>query len=280
VGVLKIAARYPGRLKPYDAELVEHFRSQAAVAIQNLHRTESLRARVLTAERKHAMAELARSVSHDVNNALGSMLPLVQQMQEELRGGVLEPTVLWEDLEQVQKSLQVCRRIFGGMLSFSRGSARRSRHGQVRPAVETVSAILKYGMGRRGIELSVDVPDDLPGVACGQSDLEQVFLNLLTNAREATPHGGSISVTVRCSDGVVEISIADTGRGISSQDLPRVLEPFFTTKAHGNGLGLSICRSILWEVGGTLSIQSEPGRGTRVDIVVPQVSPQQHAQPS
>jgi len=280
VGVLKIAARYPGRLKPYDAELVEHFRSQAAVAIQNLHRTESLRARVLTAERKHAMAELARSVSHDVNNALGSMLPLVQQMQEELRGGVLEPTVLWEDLEQVQKSLQVCRRIFGGMLSFSRGSARRSRHGQVRPAVETVSAILKYGMGRRGIELSVDVPDDLPGVACGQSDLEQVFLNLLTNAREATPHGGSISVSVRSSDGVVEISIADTGRGISAQDLPRVLEPFFTTKAHGNGLGLSICRSILWEVGGTLSIQSEPGRGTRVDIVVPQVSPQQHAQPS
>src|SRR6266850_2529586 len=219
VGMLKIAARYPEQLKPYDAELVEHFRSQAAVAIQNLHRTESLRARVLTAERKHAMAELARSVSHDVNNALGSMLPLVQQMQEELRGGVLEPTVLWEDLEQVQKSLQVCRRIFGGMLSFSRGSARRSRHGQVRPAVETVSAILKYGMGRRGIELSVDVPDELPGVACGQSDLEQVFLNLLTNAREATPHGGSISVSVRSSDGVVEISIADTGRGISAQDL-------------------------------------------------------------
>lgn len=280
VGVLKIAARYPGQLKPYDAELVEQFRSQAAVAIQNLHRTESLRARVLTAERKHAMAELARSVSHDVNNALGSMLPLVQQMQEELRGGVLEPAVLREDLEQVQKSLQVCRRIFGGMLSFSRGSARRSRHGHVRPAVETVSAILKYGMGRRGIELAVDIPDDVPGVACGQSDLEQVFLNLLTNAREATPHGGSITVSVRSSDGVVEISIADTGRGIPPQDLPRVMEPFFTTKPHGNGLGLSICRSILWEIGGTLSIQSEPGRGTRVDIVVPQASQQQHAQPS
>jgi K+-sensing histidine kinase KdpD len=81
VGVLKIAARYPEQLKPFDAELVEHFRSQAAIAIQNLHRTESLRARVVTAERKHAMADLATSVSHDVNNALGSMLPLIQQMQ-------------------------------------------------------------------------------------------------------------------------------------------------------------------------------------------------------
>ena len=280
VGVLKIAGRYPGRLKPYDAELVEHFRSQAAVAIQNLHRTESLRARVLSAERKHAMAELARSVSHDVNNALGSMLPLVQQMQDDLGRGALQAAVLREDLEQVQKSLQVCRRIFGGMLSFARGSARGTRHGQVRRGLETVSAILKYGMGRRGIELSADVPDDLPAVACGQSDLEQVFLNLLTNAREATPNGGRISVTVRATDSVVEISIEDTGSGISQQDLPRVMEPFFTTKAHGNGLGLSICRSILWEIGGVLSIQSEAGRGTRVDIVLPQAYPQQHVQPS
>ena len=91
VGVLKIAARYPEQLKPFDAELVEHFRSQAAIAIQNLHRTESLRARVVTAERKHAMADLARSVSHDVNNALGSMLPLIQQMQVDLRSGTFTP---------------------------------------------------------------------------------------------------------------------------------------------------------------------------------------------
>ena len=147
VGVLKIAARYPEQLKPFDAELVEHFRSQAAIAIQNLHRTESLRARVLTAERKHAMADLARSVSHDVNNALGSMLPLIQQMQADLRSGTLTPTVFAEDLEHVQKSLQVCRRIFGGMLTFSRNAARRSRYGQVRRAIETASAILKIWHG-------------------------------------------------------------------------------------------------------------------------------------
>ena len=90
VGVLKIAARHAEQLKPFDAELVEHFRSQAAIAIQNLHRTESLRARVVTAERKHAMADLARSVSHDLNNALGSMLPLIQQMQADLQRGTLD----------------------------------------------------------------------------------------------------------------------------------------------------------------------------------------------
>jgi two-component system, NtrC family, sensor kinase len=278
VGVLKIAARHPKQLKPFDAELVEHFRSQAAIAIQNLHRTESLRARVLTAERKHAMADLARSVSHDVNNALGSMLPLIQQMQADLRGGVLTPVVFADDLEHVQKSLQVCRRIFGGMLTFSRNAARRSRYGQVRRAVETASAILKYGMGRSGIELSVNMPDEVPEVACSQSDLEQVFLNLLTNAREATPHGGRIMVSVRSTERAVDISIADSGCGIPAENLPRVLEPFFTTKPHGNGLGLSICRSVLWEVDGTLTIHSEPGSGTRVHVGLPQAVAQPQAQ--
>src|SRR5262249_41038239 len=158
-------------------------RSQAAIAIQNLHRTESLRARVVTAERKHAMADLARSVSHDVNNALGSMLPLIQQMQADLRGGGDAPAAVAEGPEPVQKALQVCRRIFGGMLTFSRNAARRSGYGQVRRAIETASAILKYGMSRSAIELRINIPDDLPEVSCSQSDLEQVFLNLLTNAR-------------------------------------------------------------------------------------------------
>ena len=269
VGVLKIAACYPEQLTRFDAELVEHFRSQAAIAIQNLHRTESLRARVVTAERKHAMADLARTVSHDVNNALGSMLPLIQQMQADLRGGALTPVVLAEDLEQVQKSLQVCRRIFGGMLTFSRNAARGSRYGHVRRAVETASAILKYGMNRSAIELKVNIPDDIPEVACSQSDLEQVFLNLLTNAREATPPGGRIVVTVRPVDSMVEISIGDTGCGIPPENLARVMEPFFTTKPHGNGLGLSICRSVLWEVDGTLRIHSESGNGTQVQALVP-----------
>jgi signal transduction histidine kinase len=139
---------------------------------------------------------------------------------------------------------------------------------------------LKYGMGRSGIELSVNMPEDLPEVACSQSDLEQVFLNLLTNAREATPPGGRITVTVRLTERVVEISITDSGCGIPAENLPRVLEPFFTTKPHGNGLGLSICRSVLWEVDGTLMIQSEPGNGTHVHIGVPQAMSQQLAHSS
>ena len=100
------------------------------------------------------------------------------------------------------------------------------------------------------------------------------------NAREATPHGGRIAVSIRATDRLVSIAITDTGCGIPRENLPRVLEPFFTTKPHGNGLGLSICRSVLWEVDGTITIQSEPGRGTHVHVVVPQAELPPHAQGS
>jgi two-component system, NtrC family, sensor kinase len=273
-GVLKVAARHPGRLRPFDAGLVDRFRSQAAVAIQNLNRTESLQARMLTAERKHAIADLARTVSHDVNNALGSMLPLIQQLQADIEIGRMERDLYLGDLDQVQKSMQVCRRIFGGMLSFARGGARRTQHGQVQPAIETTLAVLKDGMQRRGIDLVVETRDDLPPVACGQSDLEQVLLNLLTNAREASSQGGNVTVRVEPHPDRIAITVADTGSGITQENLPKVFEPFFTTKVNGNGLGLSICRSILWEIGGTLSLQSEPLKGTRVFVTVPWASSQ------
>ena len=281
LGVLKVAARHAGRLTRYDAELVDRFRSQAAQAIDILNRTESLEARMLTAERRHAMAELARSVSHDVNNALGSMLPLIQQMLGDVRGGSFDPSVGEADLEQVQKSLQVCRRIFGGMLSFARGGVRRARSGHVRTAMETALAILRNGIERRGIQLAVDIPDDeeLPPVACAQSDLEQVLLNLLTNAREASQVGGALTVAARPSKEGVVIAIADTGHGIAAEHLPRVLEPFFTTRSEGNGLGLAICRSIVWEAGGTIEIESAIGEGTSVTVTIPRASPAHAAPP-
>ena len=109
-------------------------------------------------------------------------------------------------------------------------------------------------------------------MACGQSDLEQVFLNLLTNAREASSEGGQVTVRVQPEPDRLAITIADTGSGVTPEDLSRVFEPFFTTKPNGNGLGLSICRSILWEIGGTLSLKSEPRTGTQVHVTVPWAS--------
>jgi two-component system NtrC family sensor kinase len=139
----------------------------------------------------------------------------------------------------------------------------------VRRAVENTLAILQDGMERRGVRIATDLEDDLPPVALSQGDLEQVFLNLLGNARDAMPSGGQVTIAARGGGGGVEVAIADTGCGIAADALGRVEEPFFTTKSDGSGLGLSICRSILWEVDAEMEFESRPGTGTTVRLVLP-----------
>jgi len=268
-GVLKIAARHPGSFGVYDAETLDGFRSQAAIAIQNSLRTESLQARMLEAERKHAMADLARGISHDVNNALGAALPLVQKMRADVEAGDFDAGVFAEDLGQVLENLQHCRHIFGGMLGFARRAAHGSASGDVARAARASLSLLQSSLDRRRIHTVAEIPGDLPAVVGGQSDLERIFFNLLSNARDATPDGGRLSIRARTGGDGVEILIEDSGRGIPAEDLPRVQEPFFTTKEGGNGLGLSICRSLLWQMNGDLGIESQPGRGTRVRLRIP-----------
>ena len=99
---------------------------------------------------------------------------------------------------------------------------------------------------------------------CGQSDLERLLFNLMTNGRDALPNGGTLTVAVRMADPYVEIMVSDDGIGMTSATLAQIESPFFTTKEHGTGLGLSTCRSITAEAGGSLTIESRVGAGTRV----------------
>jgi two-component system, NtrC family, sensor kinase len=269
LGVLKVAAIHPGAFCEYEADLVEQFLPQAAVAIQNSRRAESLEQKVLMAERKHAMADLARGVSHDVNNALGVVLPLVQQLREELDRGELDPAVAAGDLIEVERAIKACRRIFGGMLGFARGLARSPSEVSVRQATDGTLAILRQSLERRGTNLVVDVPADLPSLKGVQADVEQLLLNLLGNARDATQAGDKVTVRAGVAADFLELVVEDTGCGIPREHLGRIQEPFFTTKAEGNGLGLAICRSIVAEMRGHLKIESRPGEGTSVRAMFP-----------
>jgi signal transduction histidine kinase len=140
----------------------------------------------------------------------------------------------------------------------------------VAQAVESTLAVLRDSLDRLGIAVEVAMEEPLPPVAGSLSELEQVLLNLLTNAREAMPGGGKIDLRARPVPGGLEITIADTGIGIPPELLARVQEPFFTTKERGSGLGLAICRSVVWGMGGKLYLESEPGRGTCVRVFLPE----------
>jgi two-component system NtrC family sensor kinase len=269
VGVLKISARRKGVLADYEARQVGGFVPLTSLAVQFAVRTESLHERILQSERKHALANLTRGITHDVNNALGAMLPLVQQMREDAGAGRLEPDTLGGDLISIERSIQTCRRIFAGMLAIARGSARGIGHGNLRRAIDSALSVLEDSLKRRAVAVELALPAELPAIKGNQGDLTQVFLNLFTNARDAMPKGGRLGVRASQEGRNVKVEVRDTGTGIAPELLDRLLEPFFTTKPDGSGLGLSICRSILWDRGGDLEIESEQGRGTCVHVTLP-----------
>jgi len=271
LGLLRVVSREPGAMTGYEANLVGRFLPHVAVAIRNSRRTQSLELAVIQRERQIAMANLARGVSHDINNAVGAMLPLVQQMRTDLREGRATNETLADDLEQLEASLLVCRRIFGGMLAFATSSRRNVGEGRVDRAIQGTLAILKDGLRRHEVSVDVDLPDEVPVVRGAQSDLEQLVLNLALNAREAMPSGGRLTIRAARDGERLRLVIEDTGEGIAPADLPHVSEPFFTTKPDGSGLGLSTCRAIVWNLRGQLDIDSTPGKGTRVVVHLPLV---------
>lgn len=278
LGVLKISARRRGVLGAYEARLIEDFLPLISLTVQFLLHTEWLHEQILRSERKYALANLTRGVTHDLNNALGAMLPLVQQMREDVRGGHLDPATLAKDLDSIERSLQTCRRIFGGMLAIARGtSLQGAGHGNLRRAIDGALSVLEDSFERQSIAVTLDLPRELPAIRGSQGDLTQVFLNLFTNARDAMPAGGTLAVAARNDARAVEVEVRDEGTGIPRSDLDRISEPFFTTKVSGNGLGLSICRSIVWDVGGEMGIDSEEGAGTTVHLTLPVLEEQRES---
>ncbi|HXH27510.1 MAG TPA: ATP-binding protein, partial [Candidatus Polarisedimenticolia bacterium] len=269
LGLLKIAARRPGAFGAPEAAGVERIVRHVASVIHNARRALSMEERIIEAEKKHAMADLARAISHDVKNAIGAILPLAQQAREEIATGRFEPAVISEDLLQIEQSARVCQRIFDGMLQLARSTVHPAERAPLGKILETTLSILGTRLKRAGVTLEVRIPDGLPEVSASRGGLEQLFLNLLTNALESMTERGRLKVQARAAGPRVEVRITDTGAGIPPEQLKRIHEPFYTTKEEGFGLGLAICRSILWENNGEMTIDSQPGKGTTVTVLLP-----------
>lgn len=269
LAVLEISARRRGVLDRYEATLVDEFRALTSLAVQFSVRTESLQEKILKSERKHVLANLTRGIAHDINNALGAMLPLVQQMTEEAREGVLDGERLSTDLETLERSLQTCRRIFSGMLAIARGSRDGLGHGNLRRSIDGALSVLEDSLRRRGIEVELVLPDELPLIRGNQGDLTQLFLNLCSNARDAMEGGGRLRIVVEPQQDRVDVTVEDSGVGIPEHLRERIWEPFFSTKENGHGLGLAICRSILWDIGGDMHFDAGDSGGTRVSLHLP-----------
>jgi two-component system, NtrC family, sensor kinase len=274
LGVLVLAEQHARSFGAHERDVLARFTLLASLALQRAETLEALQARMLKVERQGALADLARGVAHDINNAMGEVLPLVQQIRSDLEADRVDKALLAEDLERIEHALQVCRGIFGRMMRFARGSSRGPALADVRRAYVNARDVLGEGLAKQGIALDEAIANDLPPVACGPSDLERLFLNLMSNARDAMPSGGRLRIAAtRAENGRVEVVVRDEGCGMDAETLALVERAFFTTKDHGTGLGLSTCRSIVSEAGGALQIQSAPGNGTTVAFRLPAAEP-------
>ena len=236
-----------------------------------------------------SLGELAAGVAHEINNPLAIILTESQLVRDvtgdypdlnsEFKGE------LSDSLTQIEDQVQRCNQITHNLLRFSRRSQAVPGLVDVNACLEEVVALLEKRGKTSGVEFVVELEKDLPQLMSHPSQLQQVFVNLIANAIDA--HDGKPHGTIRVRPRTdaerqgAEIIIADTGSGIPKAIIDKVFDPFFTTKpvGKGTGLGLSISYKIIKDLGGTIAVQSEVGKGTEFKIFVPFGSPKTVEEP-
>ena len=273
LGVVRMAAWKRPPFDGKDIDVVERFLPAAAASLKNVRVKLSLERQAMEAELRASLVTLARAVAHDVNNAIGAILPLAEQARDDLKEGHVDRDNLIRDLDAILEKAILCKRIFLNMLKA--GSERAgSAPVDLNQLVRELEPMLEAQVGPRRIALELELDEGLPLVRFSRPHLERVVWNLVTNAIEAVAPGGRIAIRTRDdSEDGTSLSVSDDGPGIPPEILTRVQEPFFTTKPNGTGLGLAICRALAWQYGGSLTIDSVPGRGTTVSLRLSGVEP-------
>jgi len=244
---------------------------------------DQLGRQLMEAGKMASLGELSAGVAHEINNPLAIilterqiLLDLLDQTTNVDEGFKRE---LKESLNQMDVQINRCKRITHNLLRFSRRTRSVIEKIDLNSFLEEMVELMEREAKSSGIKFLTNFDENLKPILSDPSQLQQVFLNLITNAIDAhdgKPYG-TIHISTRADDEhqKVHVVFADTGAGIPKELLTKIFDPFFTTKAvgKGTGLGLSICYSIIQRLGGTISVKSEVGQGTEFTLTVPYQRP-------
>jgi len=227
--------------------------------------------RFAQAEKLAAIGTLAAGVMHEINNPLATIAACAESLELSLSD---QPPVLHDGLRLIQSEVARCKGITDSLLDFSRPKATDKTLVDVNAAIERTLFVLKHHSRFKKLTVETDLDQSLgPVVLANEEQLVQVFMALLINAMDAMREQGTIELRTRSGDDkrTVIAEVVDHGDGIRRADLPKIFEPFYTTKApgRGTGLGLSICYAIVAEHGGRIEVDSTPGEGSVFRIVLP-----------
>jgi two-component system, NtrC family, sensor kinase len=262
--------------------LAREFNSMAAAIEEREHL-------LIRSERMAAAGRIASHITHEIRNPLSSISLNTELLEEEL--GALDPAATGGGdgggaesaqrpsdeakglLRAIRKEVDRLTEITEEYLRFARLPRPRLEPESINEIFLDLLSFMRGELEARGITVERSLDPDLPTVEADENQLRQAFLNLLRNAGEAMSAGATLTVSTRATEGRVAIRITDTGSGIDPEDLPRVFEPFFSTKEGGTGLGLALTQQIVQEHGGTIEVESVAGRGTTFTIELPAQRP-------
>ena len=219
------------------------------------------------------LGELTTGVAHELNNPLNNIGLFIGNATDQLRLGLSDPERIEHELEKALEQVRKATSIISHLRTFGRAAPVSVERVDVDEVIERSLSLMQEQLRLRGIEVELDLCLDELIVLGNAIQLEQVFINLLTNARDALEEAPEKTIRiVTASDGKeIRIAFADTGCGIAADIEQRIFDPFFTTKevGTGTGLGLSITYSIVKEHGGEITVNGEPGGGARFVITLP-----------
>ncbi|MGQ9495373.1 MAG: ATP-binding protein [Thermoanaerobaculaceae bacterium] len=266
VGALAVADAKPRLFDDLEKRILEIYAVRLARELETqklLRRRQELERQLAVSEKLAALGELAGGVAHDFNNVLAGILAEVEPLAPHLPAE--QRFRAQRIVELAQRGGEVVRRILG----FAYPAPLQMETLSVERLLQEVFTLAHSGLGPQ-VKIESEVEPGL-FVKGDLGNLQQVFLNLLNNARDAMPHGGTVRLTARRQEDKVVFQVEDQGKGIPPELLPRVLEPFFTSKprGRGTGLGLTTAYRTVEAHGGQLAIWSEVNKGTRVTISLP-----------
>jgi len=226
-----------------------------------------LEEQVFQNEKLTSLGLLATGVAHEVNTPLAVISNYIQMLAKQLPSG--DPR--HQLIEKVVKQTFRASEIVNNLLNFSRTGATEFTEVNLNAVVEEVLTLVAHPFRTAQVHVTRNLQQGLPAVLGSTNKLQQVFLNLFLNARDAMPSGGIVEIRTAAHNGSVEVEIIDTGAGIPRENLNRIFDPFFTTKSigRGTGLGLSVSYGIVKEHSGKVDVRSTPGKGTSFRLEFP-----------
>jgi two-component system, NtrC family, sensor kinase len=219
-------------------------------------------------EKMASIGLLAAGVAHEVNTPLTGISSYTQMLREQVKPEDLRYPLL----EKIERQAFRAAKIINNLLNFSRSGSAELERLDVNRVLQDVLSLLEHQLEKNRVKVVREFAEALPAVRGNENRLQQVFFNLILNARDAMPSGGWLTLATRSDDDdTVIIEVRDTGVGIRREDVKRIYDPFFTTKGmgRGTGLGLSVSYGIIQEHGGAIFVDSTPGKGTTFQVALP-----------